>query len=299
MNMQNNIIISFLLCTILISCTKDATINIQKENHLEPINDSSISIENNKNSSSKTDKKDTDIVLSNESTQKDTDIVLSNESTQKDTDIVLSNESTQKPINTLVTKPTDNSDPLVTKPSDNTDPDKITSVVSGIGYTNITFAQGINEVNLNVTLSEFKIASTIDETELAETIDVIITINSNPNKNIQLNKDVFFAQSKLIINIKGLKDLEHLKVRLVAKNKDSKVISDKEVMNSPLKGNKAIDTSFYKGKSSTVPQVIPSVQPTPTSQPPSTPSPQNTPNISPNNNQQNANQNMIQNPSLK
>jgi hypothetical protein len=214
--MRKNKLKYLLLFTILSSCTNNNLIFKQPEKVLD-------NISNN--------------ILEENIDNKDKNKVYS-----------LSLEKQQK-SNDLVTKPAENVDPLVTKPGENIDPEKITSVTNGQGFTNITFSQGINQVNINISLSEFKILAIESETDFVQTIDILIKMNKKSNKIVSINRDVFEYQNNLLISIKGLKDLDNLTIELIGKNKDSEIISNKEVMNESLKGNKSINDTFYKGLS--------------------------------------------------
>ena len=67
-------------------------------------------------------------------------------------------------------------------------------------------------------------------------------------KTIKIDKECFRNQKSFIIKIKGLKNLKSLNVYISAKDGNNKTISEKQLINEEVKGNRSLDTSFYKNE---------------------------------------------------
>ncbi|MBC7473838.1 MAG: hypothetical protein H7263_06060 [Candidatus Sericytochromatia bacterium] len=150
----------------------------------------------------------------------------------------------------LVTTPGGNIDPtkLVTTPGGNIDPTKLVIVNNGKGFSDILFSEGSNEVTLRVNFTEFKVLSLISEDLQTEYLEISLTMDEIYKKTIKIDKECFRNQKSFIIKIKGLKNLKSLNVYISAKDGNNKTISEKQLINEEVKGNRSLDTSFYKNE---------------------------------------------------
>lgn len=150
----------------------------------------------------------------------------------------------------LVTQPGENVEPgkLVTQPGENVEPGKIVDIKNSIGFTDISFTGGKNQVVLKVNFSEFRIASILSEDSDIESLDFSIKMDNSTEKSVKVEKNNFRNQKSFTLKLKDLKDLNNLTVMISAKDINNQSISQQELINEEVKGNKSKEVSFSRTK---------------------------------------------------
>lgn len=148
----------------------------------------------------------------------------------------------------LVSSPAENIDPskLVTTPGENIDPGKIVSVIKNKGLTYINFKDGDNQITIKVNFSEFTILSTLASDNETHSLELSLNIDNKLTQTVNIEKQYFENQKSVTIKITGLKDIDNFNVNIAAKDKNNKVITDKQIMNEPVKGNQTKDVNLAK-----------------------------------------------------